>query len=120
VLAGGIEALLERLKHTYRQGMRRKGETAAHDNVIKEAVLSALRTALVDHPDAQVLLNTLNGLPILLQVLTGTWGMSHAEHYLSPVAQHEAKSETHLGIFSTPARYTTSGYESYILRHTFS
>lgn len=62
VLAGGIEALLERLKHTYRQGMRRNGENAAQDNTMKDAVLSALRNALVDHPDAQVLLKTLNGL----------------------------------------------------------
>ncbi len=67
VVSGVIQALLERLKLTYRQGMRRKGEAAAQDNEMKEAVLSALRNALVDHPDAQVLLNTLNGLPTLLE-----------------------------------------------------
>ena len=115
VMAGGVEALLERLKHTYRQGMRRKGETAAHDCEMKEAVLSALRNALVDHPDAQVLLFTLNGLPILLQVLTGTWGLSHAQHYCSHLAQHDIKSETRLGLFAKPTSYTTSGRESYIL-----
>ena len=37
VVAGGVDALLERLRHTYRQGMRRRGEAAAADSVLKEA-----------------------------------------------------------------------------------
>lgn len=47
VVGGGIFALLERLKHSYRQSIRRKGQDASHDHVQKEAALSALRNALV-------------------------------------------------------------------------
>ena len=36
VVAGGVEALLQRLKLTYSKGMRRNGESAAHDSILKE------------------------------------------------------------------------------------
>ena len=108
VVAGGVDALLERLRHTYRQGMRRRGEAAAADSVLKEAAASALRNSLVDHVDAQALLFGQGGLVMMLQMLTGSWGMSHAEHYTSPVVQNSSPTtaETQRGLFQTPTRFT--------------
>ena len=53
-------ALLERLKHVYRQGIRRKGRDPAHDDVQKEAALSALRNAMVIR-DCCLIRNVCNG-----------------------------------------------------------
>jgi hypothetical protein len=128
VVSGVIQALLERLKLTYRQGMRRKGEAAAQDNEMKEAVLSALRNALVDHPDAQVLLNALNGLPILVE---NTFYMrTHSIFECAGIAQHPQRSpypasSAHWHMGHEPcgalplARSTARGQERDSPRHFF-